>query len=493
MMRLPSFRLAALFCALGLSGCTVGPDFQRPATPRPQSYTAAGELNAAVTGAPRPALGEGPNLDWWKAFGSAELDGLVDRAMAHNQSLQASNATLRSALERLRAVSGSKLPQVDATARVEREEANLAGFGFQPGALPGLKGNPQFNLYSVGGGVSYNPDLFGGGRRRIEQAAAQAESQRRQTEAAHLAVAGRVVAQVLTIAAIREQIATANALLAEDQRNVALTDARRRGGEGTMVEVLNAQSQLADDRGDLPQLGQQLAEARHMLAILVGTTPADLGPTDFDLAALSLPAAIPVTLPSELVHKRPDILQAEANLHAATAAVGVAAAHLYPNIMLGATVTQGAPNLGDILSSAFRGYDIFAGLTAPIFHGGTLKAERRAAVDDARAAEAAYQQTVLEAFGQVADLLVALQSDAGSAANQRQAVAVAERSLHLSRRSFQVGNSGVLQVLESQRLYQRARSGLVEARMRQYLDVARLYVATAGGWTGAPPVSPSRL
>jgi outer membrane protein TolC len=190
-----------------------------------------------------------------------------------------------------------------------------------------------------------------------------------------------------------------------------------------------------------------------------------------------------VSLPSELVHKRPDILQAEANLHAATAAIGVATSRLYPNITLGATVTQASPNLTDILSSAFRGYDIFAGLSAPIFHGGTLKAERRAAVDEARAAQATYQQTVLEAFGQVAGLIVSIQNDARSVANQQQAVAVAEQSLHLSRRSFQVGNAGVLQVLESQRLYQRARSGLVSAMMRQYLDVARLYVATAGGWT----------
>jgi NodT family efflux transporter outer membrane factor (OMF) lipoprotein len=220
-----------------------------------------------------------------------------------------------------------------------------------------------------------------------------------------------------------------------------------------------------------------------MLAILVGVAPADLGPTDFTLAALRLPADVPVTLPSELVHKRPDILQAEADLHAATAAIGVASARLYPNLVLGATLTQSSPSLGSILSSAFRGYDIFAGLTAPIFHGGTLKAERRAAVDQARAAAATYQQTLLNSFQQVADLLSAIQSDAGSVASQQQAVGVAERSLHLSRRSFQVGNSGILQVLDAQRLYQRTRLALLDARSRQYLNVARLYVATAGGWS----------
>jgi NodT family efflux transporter outer membrane factor (OMF) lipoprotein len=485
-MRPPSRLLAAAAC-IALAGCTVGPDFMRPESPAASRYTSPADP-ASVAGAPRAVPGHGPELGWWQAFGSPELDILVDRAIANNYSLEASRATLERAEELVRAAAGGRLPQVDATARAEREQPNLAAFGLKPGTLPGLNGNPQFNLFSVGGGVSYNLDLFGGLRRQVEQAAAQAESQRRQTEAAHLLVAGRVVGAALTIAAIRDRIATANALLAEDQRNVDLTDARRRGGEGTMVEVLNAQAQLANDRGDLPQLGQQLAEARHMLAVLVGTAPADLGPTDFDLAGFRLPADVPVTLPSELVHKRPDILQAEADLHAATAAIGVASARLYPNITLGATLTQSSPNPVDILSSAFRGFDIFAGLTAPIFHGGTLKAERRAAIDQARAAAATYQQTVLSAFQQVADMLSAIQSDAGSVANQQQALAVAERSLHLSRRSFQVGNSGILQVLESERLYQRARLAMADARSRQYVDVARLYVATAGGWSG--PVTP---
>jgi outer membrane protein TolC len=145
---------------------------------------------------------------------------------------------------------------------------------------------------------------------------------------------------------------------------------------------------------------------------------------------------IPVALPSELVHRRPDILQAEANLHAAIASVGIATARLYPDIMLGATVTHGAPGIADLVRNTFRGYDIFAGVTAPIFHGGTLKAQRAAAIERARASEATYQQTVLTAFGQVADLLSAIQSDARSVANQQESVSVADRSRQLSRRSF---------------------------------------------------------
>ena len=469
--------LLAAGAAATLAGCTAGPDFARPAAPGGAGYVAAADPAPRATGGPAAVAGQGPPLAWWRAFGSPQLDALVDRAIARNASLEASNATLAAAGQELAAARGRQQPQVDANARVDRQQVNLQAFGF-PGA------NPQFNLYSVGGGVSYPLDLFGRRRRETEQVGAQAEAQLRQTQAAHLSIAGQVVEQVLLIAAIRARIETADRLLAEDRRNLDLTQKRKDAGEGTLVEVLNAQAQFENDRADIPQFGQQLAEARHLLATLTGIAPADLGPTDFDLARFTLPRAVPVTLPSALVRRRPDILQAEANLHASTAAIGVATANLYPDITLGATVTQGTPGLGDLFSGTTRGFDLFAGLTAPIFRGGTLKAEKRAAVERARAAQATYRQTVLDAFRQVADLLQSLDSDARSVANQREAVDVAGRSLGLSRRSFQVGNSGILQTLDSERLYQRATSSLVESRARQFLNVARLYVATAGGWTG---------
>jgi NodT family efflux transporter outer membrane factor (OMF) lipoprotein len=469
-----------------LAGCTLGPNFERPNSPTSSSYVAA-DGHASSKGAPEADIGQGPGLAWWKAFGSPQLDTLVDTALRNNHSLAASNATLERARQRLAAVAGGRLPQVDATARAERQEVNLAGFGFDPAAFGSSGGNPVFNLYSVGGGVSYDLDLFGGKRRAVEQAAAQAAAQLHQTEAAHLTLAGRVVNQVLAIAAVRSRIVTANELIAGDQKTVDLTEARRRGGEGTLVEVLNVQSQLAQDRTQLPQLQQQLAEARDMLAVLLGISPADLGPTDFTLDSFTLPRDVPVTLPSELVHKRPDILQAEADLHTATAGLGVATARLYPDITLGATLTQGAPSLDNVLDAGFRGFDIFAGLTAPIFHGGTLKAEQRGAQAEVKIAAADYRQTVIEAFGQVADLLSSLGTDAQLVEQQQQALSVAERSRDLSRKSFQVGNSGILQVLDTSRQYDRLRSALVEARALQLRNVARLYVATAGGWTERTP------
>jgi NodT family efflux transporter outer membrane factor (OMF) lipoprotein len=465
----------------------VGPDFHRPAPPSTSAYLPTSEIKVAEVrpGGPVVTSGEAPTR-WWAVYGSPMLDDLVNRAIANNQSLAASNATLARARAELAAARGTALPQLDVNGRVEREQVNLSSFGFKPGALPGLSSNPEFNLYSVGGGVSYDLDLFGGRRRHIEQAGAQAEAQLRQTEAAHLAIAGRVVVQTITIAAIRSRISAAQALIAEDQRNVDLTDRRRRGGEGTMVQVLNAKSQFVADQATLPPLDQSLSEAQHLLATLVGVAPADFDAPNLDLEALTLPTYIPVSLPSAFVHRRPDILQAEANLHAATAAIGVATARLYPDITLGATLTQAAPSTSNVFKNAFRGYDIFAGLTAPIFNGGALKAERQAAVEEARAASAIYQDTVLNAFGQVADLLQALAHDQQTVAAQRQALAVTGSSLDLSRRSFEVGNSGVLDILDAERIHQRSLSGLVDARAQQYLDSARLFVATAGGWTRTP-------
>lgn len=470
--------LALLLTPLGsLIACkTVGPDFAAPASPPPQA-------GYASTGAGRASLGNGPDLRWWTAFASPQLDALVDTALAHNHSLVASMATLQRAREHIRAISGRSKPQADAKGRAEYEQFNLSSFGLDSGL--GSLGNPDFDLYTLGAGVSYDLDLFGKNRRMLEQAVAEAEAQQRQVEAAHLLIAGRVTLQVLAIAALNDRIQTEQALLTEDERNVALTQARQRAGVGTLVEVLSAQGQGAADRTNLPLLQQQLAEARSMLAVLTGVSPAELGSTIFSLDRLALPASVPVSLPSELVHKRPDIREAEARLHAATAGIGVATARLYPDISIGATLTQTTSSPGKIFSTNSTGFDIFAGIMAPIFDGGTRKAERRGAEAAAKASAETYQQVVLEAFGQVSTLLSALGNDQDALQAQGHSAEIADRSLYLSRRSFQVGNSGILQVLDASRAYQKAKLALLEARSRQYLNVARLVMATAGGWTGS--------
>jgi NodT family efflux transporter outer membrane factor (OMF) lipoprotein len=464
-----------LIPTLLIGGCTVDPDFKTPAAPRP-------EAGYASDGGKRTALGEGPIETWWTAFGSPDLDALVARALSENHSLDASRATLEQARERIAAIAGRRLPQVSANTRAEYQKFNLQAFGLSERLGGQSVGNPEFDLYTVGGGITYDLDLFGRNRRALEQAAAQAEAQRRETEAAHLVIAGRVVAQVLAIAALNDRIATERALIAEDERNVSLTEARRRGGEGTLVEVLAAQGQLEGDSAGMPALQAQLAEARAMLAVLLGISPAELGHSEWSLTDFSVPDTLPVAIPSALVRKRPDILEAEARLHAAVAGVGMAEAELYPDVTIGASITQSTSEPQKVFSPRYNAFDIFSGLTAPIFDGGTLRANKRGAEAEARAAEAQYRQVVIEAFGQVSTLLSALESDDRELAARLRAEDVAARSLHLSRRSFEVGYSGILQVLDASRTSQRARLALIEARTRQAQNIARLYVATAGGW-----------
>ncbi len=472
------FALAPAVFLLG--ACSAGRDFVAPAPPPAGS-------GYAGTPSDRAQLGNGPTGRWWEGFGSRDLDALVERALVNNQTLAASNATLEQARQQILAVAGRRLPQIDANTRVEHEEINLSAFGFSPAALGGgfSLANPVFNLYTVGGGVSYDLDLFHRNARALEQARAEGEATRQQASAAHLTIAGRVATQVLTIAVIRDHIAAMHGLVDDSDRNVGLTKLRQQLGSGTLVDVLTAQAQFAEDQSQIPAIEQQLAEARNMLAILVGVSPAELGPTDFTLLQFTLPGKVPVALPSALVHQRPDILTAEARLHAATAAAGVAAANLYPDISLGATYSQAANSIGSLFASQFRGIDIFAGATAPIFHGGTLKAQKRGAQANARAAAANYRETVLEAFQQVSDLLSAMDTDQRTLAATRQSAAISARSLDLSQKSFRIGNSGVLQVLSANQTHERAELALIDAQGRQFLNVARLYVATAGGWLPA--------
>ncbi len=236
------------------------------------------------------------------------------------------------------------------------------------------------------------------------------------------------------------------------------------------------------DRTLLPPLGQQLNAAQHALAILLGKAPADWTPPDFDFAAITLPAELPVSLPSALVRQRPDVMSAEARLHAASAAIGVATAQLYPNITLSAGLNQEAISVVSLFHGASNVWSLGAGLTAPIFHGGALEAQRRGAVDAFNAALDNYEQTVLQAFGQVADVLDALGHDAELLAAERRALAAADRSLALTRQTYAIGSIGILQVLDAQRLAEQARLGYVRAEAQRYLDTAQLFLAMGGGW-----------
>jgi NodT family efflux transporter outer membrane factor (OMF) lipoprotein len=419
---------------------------------------------------------------WWQAFGSPELDGAIRQALADSPSIAEARATLEKAQHQARAVRGAQFAQVDANAAAERERINLAAFGFSgfPG-LPPIE-SPTINLYQVGGSVSYDLDLFGGKKRATEQTNAKANAAARQADAAYLSISGNIAMQAMKIASLRAQIAESQAIVADDRRVIGIVQQAEAAGGEAHTALSGGIAQLAEDEALLPPLLRDLDIARHQMALLVGKSPAEWTAPDFELKSLKAPAEIPLSLPSQMVRSRPDILAAEADLHAATAAIGVAVAAQYPDIKLSAALTQEAIKPGDIFKADSAAWTILGGLTAPVFHGGTLKAQRAAAEADARISLARYEQTVLKAFVQVSDVLSDLGSDQQSITSLELVNRAAEAGAEDAQNALRLGGGPMVDVVQAQRTLSRARRALVEAQGRRMSDLVSLYAATATDW-----------
>jgi NodT family efflux transporter outer membrane factor (OMF) lipoprotein len=379
-------------------------------------------------------------------------------------------------------VAGGLLPQVDLAAQLGRQAVNVEVSGVDRPAVP-------VNIYGVGPNVSYAIDVFGAIQRSIEAQAAAADFNDYQLAAAYLALSGNITTQAITIAGLRAQIKTVDGIIANDEQNLNLVKTAQVGGTATMVDVTQAQTQLANDRALLPPLRQQLSAARDALTVYVGKTPADWSPPDFDLDGLVVPPVLPVSLPSALVRQRPDILAAETLLHQAAALLGVATANLYPQFNITASFAQTATQINN-LAGPYVGWAVLGNMTAPIFHGGTLTARQRAQKDALDSAWAAYRQTVIQAFGQVATQLQVLAQDDEAVKSQQAAVAVAEQALKLARISYEAGNATLFQLLDPQRQREQAVLGLVRAQTQRLVDTAQLMVALGSGWWNTPPSAP---
>jgi len=466
---------AALGAFAALQACSVGPNFARPEPPAAARYTSDPltiEQPSSAGGPQHIVLGGEIEGDWWSLFGSDEIDAIVKQALQHNRTLKSAAQTLAQAQELALAQAGLRYPQVGLTAGVGRQKYGaefLGGFSV-----------PPFTYFAVGPSVSYTLDYTGGVARSVEQQQAQAEVAHQQLEAAYLSVSGQAVLQTLAIASTGAQIATVETILEQDRDNLKLVRTAFENGLVARIDVVSAESQIASDSALLPPLRQQLSTAHHALSLILGRTPDVELPADLQLAQITLPAEVPVSLPSELAHRRPDILAAEATLHAATSALGVAESNLYPKIQLTASVSQQAATPGGLLDHSGTAWSLLSGLTMPLFDGGTLRAQKRAALDAMRASAENYEQTVLEAFSQVADLLEALAHDGEQLAAQDQAQQAAEANLGLTREAYKEGNVGILQVLDAQRSYQQARLGYVKATAQRYLDTVQLFLALGG-------------
>jgi NodT family efflux transporter outer membrane factor (OMF) lipoprotein len=477
--------LALAFCLGAQSGCVVGPDFSRPETPSVSQYIPAGAMKglAPGNGEPSQRLVEAGTIpaEWWRIFRSASLDKVVRDAIAGSPTLDAAKATLAQARQAVVQARGAYYPQVDFGASASRQR----GPAFAMGLLQG-KELPTYSILSLGPTVSYSPDAFGLTARQVEKQEALAENQAYQLAAADLILTGNAVTQAIAIAEARQQIQVVNGILADDAKNLGLVRAQFTLGKITRSDVLTAETQLSNDRALLPPLEQRMAVAQDALAVLTGRSPAEWTPPAFDLNEFSLPPSLPVSLPSTLVRQRPDILAAEAQLHAASAAVGVATAQMYPSFPLSASVDTAGLSMFQLFQGSSLVWTLAGGLSAPVFHGGALEAQKQEAIEGFRASLALYRQTVLQAFGQVADTMRALGHDAQLAEAERQAVDQANQSLDLQRLRYQSGKVDVLRLNDASRAVKQARLGYVAARALRLLDSAQLLVAMGGGWWADP-------
>jgi NodT family efflux transporter outer membrane factor (OMF) lipoprotein len=468
-------RLFAVSAVALLTGCsTVGPNFERPAAPTVSGYAMAGD--PATSSAVSLTSSNASTQQWWKAFNSPELDTLVEQALTGNRTLQAADAALERVAQLERAQRGDSGLQINANGAAERERINAAAFGFE--GFP----SPTISVFSVGTTLKYDLDLFGGERRKDETAAARTEAQRQRTDAAYLNLTGAVVSRAIELAALRAQLDTLDEINKVDNETIDMIKRGVQAGGAPASAVNPAEAQVAEDQAQRPAILRRIYTARHALSLLAGQAPSAWTAPEIDLTDLTLPASIPVNLPSELVRKRPDILAAEADLHAATAAIGVAEAAKYPSLSLDASFILTALKPEDVFKYDSSGWTVGPGFTLPLFNGGALEARKQAAVAAAKEADANYRQTVLSAFVQVSDLLAGISTDQDLLAAQTRSREVAAENARLASLGYQNGAGSLLQVIDAQRQLQRAQLASIEAQALMRADMAALFVATAADW-----------
>jgi len=476
-------RLALLMAAAALAGgCAVGPDFKRPVPPPVSRFTPeppmAETVSAPVPGGAAQRLVEGMEVpaQWWTMFGSAGLNELVAAALKANPDLQAAEAALRVARENLAAQRGAYYPGVDlhlATVRQQNPE---------PLASAVASGSNFYTLHTAQVNVSYVPDVFGGTARQVETSAAQAEVAHFQRHAVYLTLTSNIVAAAIQEASLRAQIKAAQGVIALATRQLEMANKLREAGQASAADVAALEAALAQTEAQLPPLEKQLAQQRDLLAILAGRFPSEGGMQQFELSSLTLPVELPLSLPSRLVEQRPDIRAAEAQLHAASAQVGVTIAARLPNITLSANVGSTALEIGKLFSPGTGFWSLGSDLAAPLFKGGTLLHQQRAAQAAYDQAVAQYRGTVLAGFQNVADTLHAIAADAKALRAAVASERTAQKSFTIAQRQWEAGAIAHPAVLLAEQSYQQAVIGLAQAQAARFADTVALYQALGGEW-----------
>jgi NodT family efflux transporter outer membrane factor (OMF) lipoprotein len=476
---------AAAGLAAALAGCAVGPNYHRPPPPQATDY---GSASAPATN----AAGEGPGSaaqlfradadipgEWWTLFQSRKLDALIERSLAGNPNLEAAQAALRQAQDLYKAQRASFLPAIQGGFDAQRARNPVLTLA-NPTSLPQV--NPYYNLFTAQLDLSYSPDVFGGVRRSLEAARAGVAGTRFQLIATYVTLTSNVVVTAIGEGSLRGQIAATQRLVGLEHE---LTDTVRRQralGTASDLDLLAQQSAEAQTAAQLPPLEKQLGQTRDALTALLGRLPAEEPPETFELAELTLPAELPLSLPSKLIEQRPDVRAAEENLHAASAQVGVALADMLPQFTISADTGSAALAINKLFTPYTGFWNVGASLTQTLFDAGALIYRHRAADAALDQAAAEYRAAVVLACQNVADTLRALRSDADALAANTAADEAARRTFELSRQQFELGTISQVVLLNAEQSYRQAEVALVQARASRYADTAGLFQALGGGW-----------
>lgn len=501
-MRMPSRalsrRITSATLIVLLSGCAVGPNYQRPAPPSAKGYAPS----------PLPTSIDGQNLDatrdiqadWWALFRSPALDALIAQALKANSDLEAANAALRVAQENVAAQRGFFYPTVatNYTPQYSRIAGNLGGNspGIQgdgsvigtyegipkdEGGLPPYNRGTNYTFHTAQLSVSYTPDLLGGNKRKVETLRAQARAQQFQLEAARLTLVTNIVAAAIQDGLLREQIAITRAMIADQETAVGITERQQRLGQASRLDLATQQGALAQSRQLLPPLSKQFEQNRNLIRALIGATP-DTEIPAFTLDAFHMPADLPLSLPSKLVEQRPDVRIAEEQLHAATAQFASARIDLLPQITLTGNIGGTAGHFSQMFWKSGTFFDFFLGLAQPLFNGGTLKHQARAARASMEEAGANYRTAAITAFRDVADTLQAIKADADALSAAQATQTALTSALTLTRLQHGVGYIDRIALIGAEQSHREARLAVVQARATRLGDTAALFQALGGGW-----------
>lgn len=497
-----------LACAVSMAvvaGCAVGPNFHRPPAPEGWGYATTplpdATASANVRGGDAQRFESGRDLpyEWWRAFGSPSLDSLVQKAFLANPTVKAAQAALRQAQEMVYAQQGYFYPTINADYNFERQK--LAG-NLSDSSAPGAQGNGSdisayqnpspnppphnsplyYNFHTASLTVGFTPDVFGGNRRRVESLDAQAQMQRFELEATYVSLASNIVAAAIQEASTRAQIAAIKEIIANNEKSLQLLRDKFKHGYAMRIDVAVQELQLGQAKALLPPLEKQFEQTRDLIRALAGNLPNQEVEERFELASLTLPTELPLSLPSKIIEQRPDIRAAEEQLRAANAQVGVAVAAMLPQFTISGAVGGTATEFPWLFRSGGPFWSLIGDVTQPVFAGGTLLHTKHAADQALLQAAAQYQSTVLTAYQNVADTLHAIASDADSLAATVEAERAAKVTLDLTHERMRYGYTDYLADLAAQMAYQQAVLNLAQAQATRFGDTAALYQALGGGW-----------